>query len=164
VFHCKRLAEAGAKLKISDIVVERAQGIAEELGGVAVEPDDVYDEPCDVFSPCAVGGVLNSETIPRLRCKGVAGAANNQLESREDGQRLHRQGILYAPDFVCNSGGAVALTGLEALGMSDDYVARKILSIRDNLRSIFEEAKQNDESPLCSTERRVQRILERGPA
>jgi len=161
---CKRLVAAGAKLKVADIDAERAAGIAAELAGAAVAADDVYGEPCDIFAPCAVGGILNAGTISQLQCAGVAGAANNELESRQDANRLHERGILYSPDFICNAGGAVALCGLEALGMSDDYITRKILSIGDALDAIFSEAKENDEPPLDATERRVRKVLERGPA
>jgi leucine dehydrogenase len=108
--------------------------------------------------------VLNTETIPKLDCKAVAGSANNQLETAEDAERLHKRGILYAPDFISNAGGAVALVGLEALSMSDDYVTAKILSIRDVLKGIFEEARENGESPVHAAERLARRVLERGPA
>ncbi|KPK57031.1 MAG: hypothetical protein AMS21_12020 [Gemmatimonas sp. SG8_38_2] len=161
---CKRLYAAGAKLKLADVDPNRATGIADELGGEAVDADGVYSEPCDIFVPCAVGGILNPETISQLQCAGVAGAANNQLETREDAMRLHERGILYSPDYICNAGGAVALCGLEALGMSDDYVTRKILSIGDALDAIFAEAKEKGEPPLDATERRVRQVLERGPA
>jgi leucine dehydrogenase len=161
---CKRLCAAGAKLKVADIDADRAAGVAAELGGEGVASERVYEEACDVFAPCAVGGILNPGTISTLQCTGVAGAANNQIESREDASRLHERGILYSPDFICNAGGAVALCGLEALGMSDDYITRKILSIGDALEAIFSEAKDNDEPPLDATERRVRKVLERGPA
>ncbi len=160
----KRLWDAGAKLKLADLDAKQAAGIAEELGGEAVDGEKVYQEPCDIFAPCAVGAVLNVETIPKLKCKAVAGAANNQLETAEDAERLHERGILYAPDFICNAGGAIALCGLEALSMTDDYVAAKILSIRDTLKVIFKEARQNEESPLHAAERLARRVLERGPA
>jgi glutamate dehydrogenase/leucine dehydrogenase len=160
----KRLVDAGADLKIADINVERAAGIAGELGAKVVDADKVYSEPCDIFAPCAVGGVLSAETISRLCCKAVAGSANNQLETSEDAERLHERGILYAPDFISNAGGAVALCGMEALGMTDDYIMRKVLSIRDTLTAIFKEAKERGESPLRAAERRVQAVLERGPA
>ncbi len=161
---CKKLAEAGARLKIADANADRAAGVAAELSGEPVEPDAVYSEPCDIFAPCAVGGVLNAYTIPQLRCRAVVGSANNQLAEPEDAQRLHNRGILYTPDFIINSGGAIALCGMEALGMSDDYVVRKILSVSDTLNSIFEEAKENGESPVAAAERRARRVLERGPA
>jgi leucine dehydrogenase len=160
----KRLWDAGAKLKVADTDAERARGIAEELGAEAVDAGAVYEEPCDVFAPCAVGGILNRNTISKLACKAVAGAANNQLEVREDADRLHERGILFAPDFISNAGGAIALCGLDCLRMTDDYVVAKVLSIRETLRSIFKEARLNSESPLCAAERLAQRVLERGPA
>jgi leucine dehydrogenase len=160
----KRLAEAGVELKLADIDAERAAGVAGELGAVSLDAERAYGEDCDIFAPCAEGGVLNAYTIPQLTCKGIAGAANNQLASGEDGNRLHKRGILYAPDFIANSGGAIALCGLEALAMSNDYVVRKILSISDALQTIFREASENDESPQVAAERRVKRVLERGPA
>ncbi|UCC83727.1 MAG: hypothetical protein JSW46_01990, partial [Gemmatimonadota bacterium] len=147
-----------------DLDEKQVAGIAEELGATAVDAESLYEEPCDIFAPCAVGAILNSETIARLDCKAIAGAANNQLEGPEDAERLHERGILYAPDFICNSGGAIALCGLEALSMTDDYVAAKILSIRDTLKVIFKEARENKESPLHAAERLARRVLERGPA
>jgi leucine dehydrogenase len=161
---CKRLFDAGATLKVSDVHADRAAGIAGELGAEPVSAEDVYTTPCDVFAPCAVGGILSAQTIPQLACSGIAGGANNQLATPEDADLLHRRGILYAPDFIANSGGAIALFGLEALGMSDDYVTRKILTISDNLKAVFDEAKQNDESPQHAADRLVQRVLDRGPA
>jgi len=160
----KRLAEAGAELKLTDIDSSRSAGVAEELDAVSVEPARAYAESCDIFAPCAEGGILNAQTIPHLRCSGIAGAANNQLASAEDAIRLHERGILYAPDFIANSGGAIALCGLEALAMTEDYVVRKILSIRDALQLIFREASDKDESPESAANRNVKRILERGPA
>ncbi len=161
---CKRLVEAGVELKVADIDAERAVGVAEELNAVAVSADAVYSEACDIFAPCALGGVLNAKTIPQLRCRAIAGSANNQLATPDDARRLHVRGILYSPDFITNAGGAVALCGMEALGMSEDYIVRKILSTRDTLASIFSEAREAGESPVASAERRVKRVLERGPA
>lgn len=160
----KRLADAGVQLKLTDIDAERVAGVAGELKAISVDSDRAFAESCDIFAPCAVGGILNAQTIPQLRCKGIAGAANNQLASAEDATRLHERGILYAPDFIVNAGGAIALCGLEALAMTDDYVVRKILSIRDTLRMIFREASESDESPEIAARRIVKRVLERGPA
>ena len=72
-----------------------------------VDPDEIYDVDCDIFAPCALGGVINAETIDRLRCRIVAGGANNQLATPEDGEDLHRRGIIYAPDFLINAGGII---------------------------------------------------------
>jgi leucine dehydrogenase len=161
---CKRLTEVGAKLKVADIDPKRAAGIAGELGGEVVEAGKVYGEECDIFAPCAVGAILNSKTIPQLACKAIAGSANNQLEVPQDADRIYERGILYAPDFITNAGGAIALCGMEALRMTDDYVTAKILSIGATLKGILQEAKEKSESPAHTAERWAERVLERGPA
>ena len=100
------LLEEGAQLVVTDIF-ESARKTAADMGATVVEPDAIYDAECDIFSPCALGGVLNSETIPRLRCEIVAGGANNQLLSDSDGDLLEERGITYAPDYVVNAGGII---------------------------------------------------------
>ena len=105
-YTAKHLLEEGASLVATD-VYEGAVEKAREMGARVVPPEDIYDVPCDIFSPCALGGVLNGRTIPRLRCRIIAGGANNQLLDDEDGSDLHRRGILYAPDYVINSGGVI---------------------------------------------------------
>ncbi len=100
------LLKEGVELVVTDID-EAARERAHELGATIVQPDAIYDTECDIFSPCALGGVLNSDTVPRLRCAIVAGGANNQLMDDEDGVELQRRGILYAPDYVINAGGII---------------------------------------------------------
>ena len=158
------LAEAGAKLKLADVDVGRVEAMAEELGAEVVAVDSVYDESCEIFSPCALGGVLNPKTIPRLKCQGVSGAANNQLESEEDAERLHARGVLYAPDFINNAGGAIAICGIEALKMSEEEITRRVESIGATQLEIFQEAKNKGESPVHAAKRRAERVLERGLA
>jgi leucine dehydrogenase len=102
----QHLLGEGARLVVSD-VTEVAVERARELGAAIVEPDAVFDVACDIFSPCALGGVLNGETIPRLRCAIVAGGANNQLLEDRNGGDLQKRGILYAPDYVINAGGII---------------------------------------------------------
>lgn len=159
----RRLAREGARLKLSDVDRDRAERLAAEVEGEVVDPEEVYAEPCDVFAPCAVGGVLNRRTADLLQCEVVAGSANNQLDERTDAGRLHERGILYAPDFVINAGGAIAHAGLEALEMAEEEVRRRIAGIGDSLRDIFREASRRGESPLSEAERRAERVLERGP-
>ena len=159
----KRLVKAGANLKLSDIDAARARALASELGADVVDAEQVFDEPCDVFAPCAIGGVLNKETIPRLQCRVVAGSANTQLEVSEDADRLQRRGILYAPDFIINAGGAIHHAGIETLGMSMEEVTERTLSIEPTLDEILSEAKGAGESPVRAAERRAERVLERGP-
>ncbi|CAM3425782.1 Leucine dehydrogenase [Hydrogenibacillus schlegelii] len=107
-YHLARhLAEAGARLIVTDLDPEKAGRIAREFGAETVPPDAIYDVEADIFSPNALGGVLNDETIPRLRVRLVAGAANNQLESPHHARALKARGILYAPDFIINAGGVI---------------------------------------------------------
>jgi leucine dehydrogenase len=113
---------------------------------VAVPPDEVIGTECDVFAPCATGGVLSEATIPRLRCPIVAGAANNQLAERADANRLTAAGILYAPDFVINSGGALHLFGLELLNWSASELAGKLAGIGDTLGEIYTRAREHGTS------------------
>lgn len=110
------LRAARAEVLVSDVDERALRRFRGEPGVTLLPPHAVLDTPCDVFAPCALGGVLSEETIPRLRCRAVAGAANNQLAAEDDAARLQERAILYAPDFVLNLGGAVAITGVEALG------------------------------------------------
>src|SRR5262249_34626273 len=101
----EQLADAGARILVTDVVADRARDIAARLGAKAVSPEDAIGVECDVYAPCALGGTLSLETIPRLRCRIVAGSANNQLAAPEAAERLREAGILHAPDFVVNAGG-----------------------------------------------------------
>jgi leucine dehydrogenase len=104
----EELLKEGANIVVADIQSEAAER-AKNIGATVVSPDEIYGVSCDIFSPCALGGVLNSETIPKLKAKVIAGGANNQLLSPTDGDTLHQRGILYAPDFVASAGGCIAL-------------------------------------------------------
>lgn len=101
------LAKDGARLVVSDIDAKRAEALASETGGEAVATDRIMGTACDVFSPNALGAILDDEGIARLDCAIVAGGANNQLARREHGLQLHERGILYAPDYVINAGGII---------------------------------------------------------
>lgn len=105
----RQLAAEGAQLIIADIDPRRAQALAKELTAQTTDSVSITSVKCDVFSPCALGGVLTAETIAKLRCSIVAGAANNQLASADCGQLLKQRNILYAPDFVINAGGLIRL-------------------------------------------------------
>ena len=100
------LMKEDAALVVTD-VFDGALDRARDLGLKVVKPDDIYGIDCDIFAPCALGGVINPETIPQLKCKVIAGGANNQLMSESDGEALHRMGIMYGPDYILNSGGIV---------------------------------------------------------
>ena len=100
------LMKEDATLVVTD-VFDGALDRARDLGLKVVNSDDIYGIDCDIFAPCALGGVINPETIPQLKCKVIAGGANNQLLSESDGEALHRMGIMYGPDYILNSGGII---------------------------------------------------------
>ena len=108
-YTAQHLLKEEARLVVADISVD-ALAQAKEIGARIVEPEEIYDVPCDIFSPCALGGVLNSQTIPRLKCRIVAGGANNQLLTESDGEELQRRGIIYAPDYIINAGGVINIS------------------------------------------------------
>jgi leucine dehydrogenase len=146
------LGEAGAKLLVSDVDGERARTVADRVGADIVDADVAFDVPCDVFSPCATGAVLNAKTIPRLRCRIVAGAANNQLATPEDADRLAAAGILYAPDYVVNAGGVLHLAGYERLGWTPEQMAKRIEGIGATLRGVFEAAARDGVTPEAAAD------------
>lgn len=133
----EQLAAEGAKLLVSDLSTERVRRIAERNPVQVIPADEVIGTECDIYVPCALGGTLNAETIPRLRCRAVAGSANNQLGEPEDGQRLSDAGIVYAPDFVINAGGVLYAWGLESLGWSRETIESKHAGIGDKLTEIY---------------------------
>jgi leucine dehydrogenase len=150
------LAEAGADVLFSDVNTEAVQRAKQRFGQHEVDPGTVYDTPCDIFAPCALGGVLNWETIPRLQCRGIAGSANNQLDTAEDAVRLSERGILYAPDFVVNVGGVLWVLGIEEMGWSPDEVHKRIAdSVAETLREIFELAAAEATTTTAAAERIV---------
>src|SRR6266571_1374254 len=142
VFGKPDLAGRGATVISTDMDPARGKELAERLGIELVEdPDALYDTDCDVFSPNAVGGTLNEHTIPRLRCRIVAGGANNQLATSADGQRLAERNILYAPDYVINSAAPYAVIGAGELGYSPERLATSVQGVADALRIIFRRAR-----------------------
>lgn len=149
------LAEAGARPLLSDVDERRATTTAAELGAEVVPADDAVETPCDVFSPCATGGVVNAQTIPALRCRIVAGAANNQLGVPQDGDALAERGILYAPDYVVNAGGIIHLASLELLGEDETRRDARIREIADTLSECFRLAEAEHISTGAAAERMV---------
>ena len=137
----------------------RAAGLASELGATTVGVGTEIATPCDVFAPCATGGILDAETIPTLRCRVVAGAANNQLATDEDGERLAAAGILYAPDYVTNAGGVIHLAGYETLGWDDDEMAARLAGIGVTLATIFAEADRDGISTAAAADRLARRRI-----
>jgi len=149
---CDLLAGAGAELIVSDIDAERAHAVAERVGAEVVDPVDAFDTQCDLFSPCATGAVLNADTVPRLRCRVVAGAANNQLAAAVDADRLSAAGILYAPDYVVNAGGVLHLAGFERLGWTPDEMSARLAGIGDTLTEVFAAADRDAITPQAAAD------------
>ncbi|MBX6395180.1 MAG: leucine dehydrogenase, partial [Alicyclobacillaceae bacterium] len=138
---CELLHEAGARLVVTDLrpdVVERA---VRQFGADGVGPDEIFEVPCDVFAPCALGGVINDHTIPRLRCRIVAGSANNQLAEERHGAELEARGILYVPDYVINAGGVIHVAD-ELAGYHAERVKKRVDQIYDRVAEVFSIARR----------------------
>ncbi|HET9322319.1 MAG TPA: Glu/Leu/Phe/Val dehydrogenase dimerization domain-containing protein [Gaiellaceae bacterium] len=143
----ERLANAGASILVADIEPDRAAEVAARVGGAELAADRVRETECEVYAPCAVGGTINTETARELRCRIVAGSANNQLAEPVAAELLHERGILYAPDYVINAGGAIAIVGLEQLGWSRPDLDAALARIGETLRRIYERAEERGISP-----------------
>ncbi|MBB3878981.1 Glu/Leu/Phe/Val dehydrogenase family protein [Sphingomonas pseudosanguinis] len=134
----KLLAKDGAVLTIADVNQARAEQMAAELGASVASADEILFADVDLVSPNALGAVLNADSIQRLKAKVVAGGANNQLATREDGARVAEAGILYAPDYVINAGGIINV-GLEYLGQGDEAeVMARIAKIPERLEQVWQ--------------------------
>jgi leucine dehydrogenase len=131
------LGRNGASVLVADVDAERARTIASSVGGSAVQADQVIATECDLYAPCALGATLSTESVPQLRCRIVAGSANNQLAQPEAADLLRAAGILYAPDYVINAGGAIAINFLELNGRSQADVDAALVRIGDTLRKIY---------------------------
>ena len=134
------LGHDGAVVSVADVDAKRAEAVASAIGGSAVEADRAIATECDVYAPCALGATLSAESVPQLRCRIVAGSANNQLAQPEAAELLRAAGILYAPDYVINAGGAIAINFLELNGRSQADVDAALVRIGDTLRTIYARA------------------------
>jgi len=140
-----KLVAAGAKVIIADNRPEQLERASKELGAEVVDLDKVYDVECDVFAPCAIGAIINSETIPRLNCKIVGGAANNQLREEYDEKLLAERGIVYLPDFAVNAGGVIMCASeWREGGFDSKWVEGKVAAIYDTIGSILNASKKED--------------------
>jgi leucine dehydrogenase len=144
---------AGAKVLLADTDPGRANTVAAEVDGDTIPVGAALTTACDIFAPCATGGVLNRNTIPRLACRVVAGAANNQLAEPNDGDRLAQAGILYAPDYVVNAGGVIHLAGYETLGWDEATMASALEGIARTLTEVFARAGAEGISTAAAADR-----------
>ncbi|MEO8176714.1 MAG: Glu/Leu/Phe/Val dehydrogenase dimerization domain-containing protein, partial [Sphingomicrobium sp.] len=155
-------AAEGATLSIADIDPAKAQKLADATKGKVVSTDDILSLEADVLSPNALGAIFDQQTIPTLRTKVVAGGANNQLATPEDGAALHQRGILYAPDYVINAGGIINVC-TEYLGDGDESLVRqRIEGILDRLEQIWSESAASGRDPAAVADAMAQRLIGRG--
>jgi leucine dehydrogenase len=163
-YHLAReLAAEGCRLTICDVGVQRARDVAHELGAALVAPEAIFDVECDVLAPCALGGAISDATIDRIRCKVVAGAANNQLASKEIGRVLMQRGIFYAPDYAINAGGLINVAQ-EFRGYDAEAARAKTLSIRDTIAEIARRSAKTKQAPAEIADEMVTEILARAGA
>jgi leucine dehydrogenase len=157
--HLARLvAEAGARVAVADVNGERVEVLVREMGAEPLAVERALQEPCDILAPCALGGVLNEKTIPRLRCRAVCGAANNQLADPADDDALAGRGILYAPDFVVNAGGIINLAE-EFVGYDRERAGKRTAQIADTVRRVFELARTEHVPPGRAAEQLARRRI-----
>ena len=160
---CKLLHDAGAALAVSDLDDARVDRVCTEFGAERVAGADILGADVDVLAPCALGAILHEESIPGIKARIIAGGANNQLRSPEDGRRLADAGILYAPDYVINAGGIINVA-CEYFGDVDDAgVMDLVAQIGPRLADIFDEAKRTGEPTNVIADRRARKIIAAGP-
>ena len=145
---CERLAFQGARLFVTDVSPGAARRAAAAFDATVVAPEEIYDTDADVFAPCALGAVIDDDTVGRLRCAVVAGSANNQLHEARHGDLLRARNVLYAPDYVINAGGMIALTlHFHPRGFSPERAGERIAAIGWTLAEIFERADREGAAP-----------------
>lgn len=140
---CEYLHKEGAKLVVTDINQQAIDRVVTSFNAVAVAPDAIYEQDVDIFSPCALGAIVNDATIPTFKAKVIAGSANNQLAESRHGQVLHELGIVYAPDYVINAGGVINVAD-ELYGYNRDRAMKRVETIYSSLEKIFAISKQED--------------------
>ena len=161
----EHLVRAGARLVVADVNPARLARTVAELGAEVVTPDAIYDVKCDVLAPCALGGVLNDDTIPRLNCAVVAGAANNQLlDEYRHGVMLRERGITYAPDYVINAGGVINIScELQPAGYDAEVALRQVHAIPETLAGVFERARAEGITTHAAAQELAEAALAAGP-
>jgi len=156
----KLLQKDGAKITITDIYKKRAEQVAREFGARYVEPDDIYSVKCDIFSPCALGGILDDKTVRKLKCVIVAGSANNQLKANRHGDSLQKRGILYAPDYVINAGGLINVAE-ELRGYERARALHKAARIYNAVARVIRIANEDAIPTYVAADRLAERRIER---
>ena len=158
-FLCQRLHDAGVSLVVSDIDEDRVRQACDKFGATAVGVDEILYQDVDVIAPCALGAVLDERSIPRLKASIVAGGANNQLATPEDGQRVADAGILYAPDYVINGGGIINVACEYEGDVDDADVMELVAKIGPRLQRVFEEAEETGKPTNVVADAHARRII-----
>lgn len=148
----KFLVEEGAKVIVSDIDQGRVKSHHDQYGVEAVSPDQILSVECDIQAPCALGAIVNDQTIGKFKCKVIAGGANNQLAEARHGDQLRELGILYAPDFVINAGGLMNVF-VELEGYSPELALDKTKKVYDNIKKVYQLAKRDNVGTHVAAER-----------
>ena len=156
------LHEAGAKLIVTDIDPQRSKRVANETGAKVVGTDEIYSVAADIFAPCALGGIINDDTIPQLKVEIVAGGANNQLLEQRHGDILEQRGLTYAPDYVANAGGVINVYR-EVAGWDAEKALKKADEIYDTMLGVFEIAKAENIPSYQAADRLAERRLNSAP-
>ncbi|MGH7469157.1 MAG: Glu/Leu/Phe/Val dehydrogenase family protein, partial [Longimicrobiales bacterium] len=156
---CEYLHAEGTQLTVTDIDDGRVKRVVEDFAARPVRPDEVYDVPAQIFAPCALGAVINDDTLARFQFEIIAGGANNQLQEHRHGDELERRGILYAPDYVINAGGLINVYG-ELHNWSADRARRKAGEIYDTLLQLFELAREQGLPTYQAADRLAERRID----
>ncbi|NQD67502.1 Glu/Leu/Phe/Val dehydrogenase [Bacillus haikouensis] len=157
---CKHLHEEGANLIVTDIHKESVDRAVNDFGAKAVDPSEIYSVDCDIFAPCALGAIINDETISQIKAKVIAGAANNQLKETRHGDAVHEMGIVYAPDYVINAGGVINVAD-ELYGYNSERAMKKVEQVYNNVERVIEIAKRDNVPTYVAADRMAEERIEK---
>lgn len=156
-----QLHELGVKMIVTDIDRDKVDAMVEDYGVDKVDPETIYNVDCDIFCPCALGAIINDNTINRLRCKIICGSANNQLKEECHGDLLEKRGLVYAPDYITNAGGTIYDTDrLGVGGVSHERGKEKVSRIYDNMVRVFEIADRDKIPTYLAADRMAEERIE----
>jgi leucine dehydrogenase len=157
---CKHLHEEGAHLIVTDIHKESVDRAVNDFGAKAVDPSEIYSVDCDIFAPCALGAIINDETISQIKAKVIAGAANNQLKETHHGDAIHEMGIVYAPDYVINAGGVINVAD-ELYGYNSERAMKKVEQVYNNVERVIEIAKRDNVPTYVAADKMAEERIEK---
>ena len=157
---CEYLSKDGAELIVTDINEQAVHSVINDFGAKAVAPNDIYKVDADIFAPCALGAIINDETIDEFQFRVIAGSANNQLEQSKHGQLLHEKGIIYAPDYVINAGGVINVAD-ELYGYNRERAMKRVETIKSSLEKIYAISREQDIPTYLAANRLAEQRIER---